>query len=453
MFIDRGCSGKNLDRPQFQQLLGEIRGGTIRRVIVYRLDRISRSVLDFSNLIQCFQQYDVSFVSTVERFDTSSPIGKAMLMIVMVFAQLERETIQQRVTDAYRSRCRKGFYMGGRIPYGFRLAETTLQGKRTKRYLPCQEELDVVEALYQQYAQPEQSFSAVARWAEKAGIRNRSGVPFSRMAIRDILLSPLYARFDGALYRYFQSLGVELANPEEDFVGLWGGYLYTGSGNRSRSRPGPGQVLVLAPHEGIIHSALWLQCRRTCMDRQPAARPNRSPASWLTGLLQCSQCGSRLSWKHRSRKNGPDRRYLLCPRRGAGCGLPVLDADQVEAAVDACLREKLSALAASASPLDQTGHALRLEAIDREIADLLRQIPLASGSVMAYINQTVADLERQKESLSRVLSRWEENAHVLSPQAFSHWEELTLQERRAAAGCVLERVSVASDRLTLFWRL
>ena len=105
VFKDKGYSGKNTDRPEFQKLLEEIRKGKVRRVVVYKLDRISRSILDFANMMELFQEYDVEFVSSTEKFDTSTPMGRAMLNICIVFAQLERETIQKRVTDAYYSRC------------------------------------------------------------------------------------------------------------------------------------------------------------------------------------------------------------------------------------------------------------------------------------------------------------------------------------------------------------
>ena len=103
-YIDRGYSGRNTNRPAFEQLLADVRQGKVARVIVYKLDRISRSILDFANMMQLFQQHRVEFVSSTERFDTSTPIGRAMLHICIVFAQLERETIQKRVTDAYYSR-------------------------------------------------------------------------------------------------------------------------------------------------------------------------------------------------------------------------------------------------------------------------------------------------------------------------------------------------------------
>lgn len=131
--IDRGYSGKNTNRPAFEEMLEDIRQGKISRVIVYKLDRISRSILDFANMMDIFQKYNVEFVSSTERFDTSTPIGRAMLNICIVFAQLERETIQKRVTDAYYSRCKRGFYMGGRIPYGF--AKTEHHGFRYTQYI------------------------------------------------------------------------------------------------------------------------------------------------------------------------------------------------------------------------------------------------------------------------------------------------------------------------------
>jgi DNA invertase Pin-like site-specific DNA recombinase len=103
-YTDKGFSGKNIDRPHFQMLLRDIERGLIKRVIVYKLDRISRSIIDFANLMELFQKYHVEFISSTEKFDTSTPMGRAMLNICIVFAQLERETIQKRVTDAYYSR-------------------------------------------------------------------------------------------------------------------------------------------------------------------------------------------------------------------------------------------------------------------------------------------------------------------------------------------------------------
>ena len=94
-YTDKGYSGKNTDRPKFQQLMADIQKGLIKKVVVYKLDRISRSILDFATMMEEFQKYNVEFVSSTEKFDTSTPMGRAMLNICIVFAQLERETIQK----------------------------------------------------------------------------------------------------------------------------------------------------------------------------------------------------------------------------------------------------------------------------------------------------------------------------------------------------------------------
>ena len=110
IYQDNGFSGKNTDRPDFKRMMNDIKSNKVSKVIVYKLDRISRSILDFSEMMCIFQKYSVDFVSATEKFDTSSPMGRAMLNICIVFAQLERETIQQRVTDAYSARSKKGLY-------------------------------------------------------------------------------------------------------------------------------------------------------------------------------------------------------------------------------------------------------------------------------------------------------------------------------------------------------
>ena len=95
-YPDKGYSGKNTDRPHFQEMVRDIEQGLISKVVVYKLDRISRSIIDFANMMEFFQKYNVEFVSATEKFDTSTPMGRAMLNICIVFAQLERETIQRR---------------------------------------------------------------------------------------------------------------------------------------------------------------------------------------------------------------------------------------------------------------------------------------------------------------------------------------------------------------------
>lgn len=124
IFEDRGFSGKNTKRPAFTELMRAVEDGRVGRIIVYRLDRFSRSLADFSALWETLQKNGVAFQSVTEQFDTSGPMGRAMLHIVMTFAQLERETTAARVRDNYRHRVSLGAWPGGPAPYGFALVKS-----------------------------------------------------------------------------------------------------------------------------------------------------------------------------------------------------------------------------------------------------------------------------------------------------------------------------------------
>lgn len=174
-YIDRGYSGKDTCRPAFEQMLADIRRGEVARVIVYKLDRISRSILDFTNMMDVFQKYRVEFVSSTEKFDTAAPIGRAMLNICIVFAQLERETIQKRVADAYSARSRRGFYMGGRVPYGFARTDAVIDGVKTAMYTAVAEEAEQIRLLYSLYADPRHSLSDIVRYFQNNGIAHLRG--------------------------------------------------------------------------------------------------------------------------------------------------------------------------------------------------------------------------------------------------------------------------------------
>ena len=115
-FVDNGFSGGNVNRDGFQKMMKLVRQGKVKKVIVYKLDRISRSLSDFVNILQEFKEHRVEFVSSQESFDTSSPYGEMLVKLLMVFAEFERTSIINRVTQAYAHRSEMGFYMGGRRP-------------------------------------------------------------------------------------------------------------------------------------------------------------------------------------------------------------------------------------------------------------------------------------------------------------------------------------------------
>lgn len=343
-YTDRGFSGKNTHRPGFEKMMEDIRDGRIGRVIVYKLDRISRSILDFANMMEFFQRHQVEFVSSTEKFDTSTPIGRAMLNICIVFAQLERETIQKRVTDAYYARCRRGLYMGGRIPYGYRLTDTVIDDIRTSMYEEIPEESEQLKLIYSLYADTDNSLGDIVRYLNEHQIRNLRGADWNTARISEMLRNPVYVEADADVYRFFQEQGANICNPVSDFTGRNACYLYKGTTAVSRKqRDLADREVVLAPHRGFIPSRVWLACRMRCLNNRRSARTCKPKSSWLAGKVKCGNCGYALTIRRAKTKWG---RYFICSHsgtrrecRGTGC---TVYADVLEEYMQRAIQSRLS---------------------------------------------------------------------------------------------------------------
>jgi DNA invertase Pin-like site-specific DNA recombinase len=118
VYEDEGFSGGNLERPQFRMMMRDAQKKNFAAIVVYRLDRISRNIGDFAKLIEELNTLKIAFVSIKEQFDTSSPMGRAMMYISSVFSQLERETIAERIRDNMHELSKTGRWLGGTTPTG-----------------------------------------------------------------------------------------------------------------------------------------------------------------------------------------------------------------------------------------------------------------------------------------------------------------------------------------------
>lgn len=284
VYADNGFSGKNTDRPEYKHMIEDIKAKKIDKVIVYKLDRISRSILDFSNMMCLFQEMNIAFVSATEHFDTSSPMGRAMLNICIVFAQLERETIQQRVADAYTSRSKKGIYMGGKIPYGYTKVPITIQGIKTSMYEPLKDEAEDIRFIYEMYARPETTLGDVTRALSKKGLAlNRRGKLWSTSRLSEFLQNPIYTFANKEIYDFYKEQGVDIVNSIDQFTGETSLYLFKSSNN-----------LVIAPHIGIIDSDTWLKCRRKLAQNRQVT-PHKSIKFIFSGKVKCGYCGYSLT--------------------------------------------------------------------------------------------------------------------------------------------------------------
>lgn len=463
-YIDRGYSGRNTNRPAFEQLLADVRQGKVARVIVYKLDRISRSILDFANMMQLFQQHRVEFVSSTERFDTSTPIGRAMLHICIVFAQLERETIQKRVTDAYYSRCKKGLYMGGRVPYGFARQQTVLDGVRTSMFVPVPQEARQVQLIYSLYADPANSLGDLVRYLNAHGHKQLRGGMWSTARLSEMLRNPVYVRADAAVYDFFKEQGAQILNPAAYFTGYNGCYLYKGAGGEGRSPSDlSGREVVLAPHEGLVSSRDWLRCRLRCQQNRRSTTTCKAKSSWLLGKVKCGRCGYGLSVV---KSDTRWQRYFVCSaalaskkQRCPGTGGTVY-AQLLETYVSQEIQRRLGLfdkLCQREEPQlnrKRNEHRIRLAEIEREIEQLLCKVSGANDILLAYINSRVAQLDEERRQLQTEAERLahQEGAAVICNPA-QLWTKASFAQKQAVADALIEIIKVADGEIEIVWKI
>ena len=462
VFKDKGYSGKNTDRPEFQKLLGEIRKSKVRRVVVYKLDRISRSILDFANMMELFQEYDVEFVSSTEKFDTSTPMGRAMLNICIVFAQLERETIQKRVTDAYYSRCLKGFHMSGQAPYGFELEPTVVEGIRTKMMAADPVAANHVRLMFEMYAEPETSFGDITRYFEEQGIKIY-GKSLTRPFLSQLLRNPVYAQADLELYEFFKSQGAVVVNDAADFAGTNGCYLYQGRDVQERKNKHlKDQILVLAPSEGLVSSDTWLRCRKKLMANKTFQGGRKAKNTWLAGKVKCGRCGYALM----SVGNPTGVQYLRCSKRADskscdGCG--TLRTREFERFLYGEMVKKLSefqTLTAKRETVNPKLTALNMELarVEEEIEKLLNTLTGANAVLLSYANSKIEELDTHRQALTKEIAAL--SAEIMSPEQIerlsvylNQWEEIDFEDRRQVADGLISQIRATDEHVSIEWKI
>ena len=185
VFEDPGYSAKNTDRPDYQRMMDRLRTGEFTHLLVWKIDRISRNLLDFASMYQELKDLGIAFVSKNEQFDTSNAVGEAMLKIILVFAELERQMTSERVTAVMLSRANNGQWNGGRIPYGYSY------NKEEKLFSLDPEENRIYNKICDTYEQY-QSVLYVVRHLNDLGVRTRSGKEWTTTGVYKILTNPFY---------------------------------------------------------------------------------------------------------------------------------------------------------------------------------------------------------------------------------------------------------------------
>src|SRR3989440_5926874 len=192
-YDDGGFSGGNLERPAAQRLLADIRAGRIDIVVVYKVDRLTRSLADFARLVEIFDAQGVSFVSVTQQFNTTSSMGRLTLNVLLSFAQFEREVTGERIRDKIAASKKKGMWMGGNVPLGYDASERTLivnppEAETVRRIFALYRELGCVRRVKEE---ADRLWLSTKRSTTANGIE-RGGRSFSRGHIYDLLSNPIY---------------------------------------------------------------------------------------------------------------------------------------------------------------------------------------------------------------------------------------------------------------------
>lgn len=295
IFEDAGYSGKNVDRPAFQEMMKRVRDGEFTHILVWKIDRISRNLLDFANMYQELKTLGVAFVSKNEQFQTNTAMGEAMLKIILVFAELERNMTSERVTATMIDRASKGIWNGGRIPYGYGY------DYEKKEFVLNEDEAPVVKLIFDLYLE-HRSLVYIVKYLDGKQIRTRLGFQFSPTTLHIILRNPFYI----GTYRYNHYKDTTRTKIEKD-ESEW--------------------ILVENHHPAIIEEAQYKAVGEILdvnarMVRTPGKQCIRKNTHVFGGLMYCGLCGKPMhSTPGKKLVSGIRPSKYTCPqiRRGSTC--------------------------------------------------------------------------------------------------------------------------------------
>ncbi len=244
-YDDGGYSGSNLNRPALKQLLEDCEAGFIDIVVVYKIDRLSRSISDFSELLKQFEKWGVSYVSVTQDINTTSSSGRMMQNLLMTFAQYERELIAERVRDKMAASKQRGMWMGGAVPYGFKV--------ENKKLFINIDESKIVKRIFKRFVET-QSPKLIAGELNADGLLKRNGQPWETTQISRILSNYTYV---GEVF--------------------FKGQVFKGE------------------HDGIINRETWERTRAIIKANAPYDHANYAKGTLiapLKGILRCGHCNS-----------------------------------------------------------------------------------------------------------------------------------------------------------------
>lgn len=428
------ASGKDGNRRGFRELTSAIKKGSIDCVMVYRLDRLSRNVKDIYDFLDLIRQHNVAFVSLSEGFDTTTAMGRAMLGVAAVFAQLTREMIAENVKDGLMRRAQAGFYSGNQHgPHGYQY------DKATNNLVVVPGAVERISEIFALFAERKWGANKIAAYLNEAGVAGRTGGQWSTETIRAILRNPAYV---GKI--------------------RWHDQAFDGK------------------HEAIISQELWDAAQALIDDRKRIPSRSHSSEHLLSGIAECGKCGKKLTAhygpkrkdgaRHVSYSHYADIRRDSCkPFHRSANKLERAVAVEITKAAESGVLEKMAVdelrvqLEKTATPLRDRRQAILSELSDLQLsftswADRLDK-RLMTEKQFALQNQRLMEresaLRRELEEIDSSLAANEsvevslEAARDALKRFSQVWESLEIQEKRELLRNLVERLEVHEDKLVL----
>lgn len=419
---DEGYSGKNTNRPSFQRLVADIKARKVNVLCCYRLDRISRSIRDFCALLDDLQRYGVAFVSLRDQFDTSTPMGRAMMYIASVFSQLERETIAERVRDSLYEMAKTGRWLGGNTPNGFTATpiETQRDGVTRRMWMLSvqEEQLAQVVDLFVKFVE----FGSVSKlytYTLQHGIKSQFGKDFSRTTVRLLLTNPVYCCADDAAWAYFSSGRFNLCANREDFDGIHGIMPFNRTAKSSEltiKKDTEEWIIAVGRHPGAVPGSIFVRAQNILEENRDKGKSWQAPrteAALLSGVIRCAHCGSFMRPKVYGKPfpDGSRRFNYICSRKLESRGQLCNGENAPGHDVDPLVLDYLRKLSACGGFFGQ-----------QQAAD---NVSPPTQDISAAIQRLQAELEELQRKLDNVTDTIAEGVPAAArPKLFQRMEEL-----------------------------
>lgn len=495
IFEDEGFSGGNMNRPKFKEMMRLVKGNRIKAIYSYRLDRISRSVVDFANMYEILTEHNVAYVSATECYETSTPLGRAMMSIATVFAQLERETIAERIKDNMHALAKSGRWLGGITPTGYSstqiVGSVTVDGKERKAFKLdiIEDEADVVRLIYSKFLEYN-SLTKTETYLLQNGIKTKNGRNYTRFSIKGILQNPVYVVADNCTFNHFKNLGIEIYSQESEFNGKQGVMAYNKTlqrdGKSNKTREFQEWIVAVGKHKPIINSKDWIKAQELLsQNTSKSYRKPKSNHALLSGLIYCADCGSFMRPKKSKRLNsdGEEIYSYICEMkeksRMHNCKMKNINGNQLDKAICEEIKRLnedsdtfISSLLEASKKLCENAeeYEKQIETLNKTFADNEKQIKnlvtalaQCDATALTYINNQIAELHTKNEEIKLKISELEaiskdriiaeDDFYTLKNMLSSFagaFDTMSLEEKRAALRIFVKRIEWDGENVNVY---